>query len=58
MDMKCSMSQAQIVRVVPPARTLSQQLALHQAALDTTEQSGAASPKYEKETVAAFKTEI
>ena len=38
--------------------TLSQQLARHQSALDTTEQSGAASPQYEEETVAALKAEI
>ena len=38
--------------------TLSQQLARHQSALDTTERSGAASPQYEEETVAALKAEI
>ena len=38
--------------------TLSQQLARHQSALDTTERSGAVSPQYEEETVAALKAEI
>jgi chromosome segregation ATPase len=38
--------------------TLSQQLARHQSALDTTEQSDAASPQYEEETVAALRAEI